>query len=115
VGFPLSGLDSFALRFTLLSPTPSPEAYVSVGAVVNQQKSHTGYVPVRLGGTRTTEVASTGTDTSTTKVLGFVAYIAPAYASAWPATGGVVRLLVEPAPDATPVGGTPSPTKIDRP
>jgi hypothetical protein len=116
VGLPLSGLDSFALRFTLLSSTPGPAAYVSAGAVVNQQKSRTSHTPVRLGGTRgSTAVAGTGTDASVTKVLGFIVYVAPYDAGAWPASGGVVQLLIEPAPDATPIGDDPSRTKINQP
>jgi hypothetical protein len=115
VGLPLSGRDSFALRFTLLSSTPGPDAIVSAGAVVSQHGSHTGgFAPVRLGGTRTTMVSSTFTDDSATKVLGFTVYIAQYDAAAWPASGGIVRLLVEPAPDATPVGGDSNRTKIDR-
>jgi hypothetical protein len=127
VGIPLSSMDSFALRFTLLSPLPNPNALVSVGAVINKQYSGTAYAPVALGGSvhrvdeiwapsgrkktrpgvSTVEeelrqaVATTGTDATVTKAVGFTAYIAPYYSNAWPSSGGTVKLLVEPVEKAT--------------
>lgn len=127
VGIPLSSMDTFALRFTLLSPLPNPNALVSVGAVINKQDSRTAFTPVALGGSvhrvdeiwaprgqektrpgvRTVEeelrqaVASTGTDATVTKAVGFTAYIAPYYSNAWPSSGGTVKLLVEPVENAT--------------
>lgn len=105
VGIPLSSMDTFALRFTLLSPLPNPNALVSVGAVINKQDSRTAYTPVALGGSVEEElrqaVASTGTDATVTKAVGFTAYIAPYYSNAWPSSGGTVKLLVEPVENAT--------------
>jgi hypothetical protein len=102
-GLPLSSADTFALRFTLVSSTAGPDAYVSAGAMVNQQRSQYAFSPVELGARGSTGVSSTATDASTTKILGFTVYIAPHNAKSWPAAGGVVRVLVEPAPNAWPL------------
>jgi hypothetical protein len=105
LGVRLSGADSFALRFTLLDPTPDPRAVITAGAAINMNdSSQTGERIVRLGENGRTEgVASTPTEASTTRTVGFTFYIAPRDAKFWPETGGRVRILVEPAPGASPI------------
>ncbi len=102
---PLSGADSFALRFTLLALAPDPRATVSVAASINCGSAlKTVYRPLRLGGNGSqVGISDTGTDAMMTRKVGFVVYIAPAHAKSWPSTGGTVRILVEPAPNATPI------------
>jgi hypothetical protein len=102
---PLSGADSFALRFTLLALAPDPQATVSVAASINKGSAlQTVDSPLRLGGKgRQVGISDTGTNALMTRKLGFVVYIAPAHAKSWPTTGGTVRILVEPAPNATPI------------
>ena len=51
VGLPWKSGDSFALRFTLLSSAPGPEAYVSAGALISI-RDMAAQAPVRLGGNR---------------------------------------------------------------
>jgi hypothetical protein len=102
----VSGADHFALRFTLLSSTPGPDAYLSVGALVNQRRANSAYTPVRLGGAGVrTAVSETRTDAETVKLVGFTVYIAPHYAEFWPTSEWIVRLRVEPLPVATEIKG----------
>jgi hypothetical protein len=102
---PLSGADSFALRFTLLALAPDPRSTVSAATSINYGSAlQTVDRPLRLGGSgRQVGISDTGTDAMMTRKVGFVVYIAPAQAKSWPRTGGTVRILVQPAPNATPI------------
>ena len=106
-GLPLNPGDSFALRFTLLSDPLGPKASVGAGASINGP-----YQPVQLGAGRPrVAISNTPVNGPTAKTIGFTLYIAPALADAWPESGGIVRVLVEPAPLAIPLEprGEPAP------
>lgn len=95
VGLPWKPGDSFALRFTLLSPVPVPAAHVSAGAAINTRDTE-GYRPVDFGGSLPPSgVSSTSSDAKLIRTVGFAVGIGPE--NAWPAEGGTIRLLVEPA------------------
>ncbi|MBZ5726305.1 MAG: hypothetical protein LAP87_15065 [Acidobacteriia bacterium] len=112
-GLDISGYDSFALQFTLLSVDGVSGAdfpgWLNVGAIINET-SGVAYQPRYLsfmGSPPATVVSTTPTNESTTTWVGFIASIDvynPALAAQWPASGAEVRLLVEPAPGAVALG-----------
>ncbi len=112
VGIPLTSGDSFALQFTLLS-APSPDSYISVGALINGPSALYQYNPRLIGGTYgNTAISNTITDATVTSLLGFRAGPNNA-AYGFPETGGQFSLLVSPAPNATVISPVvPEPTSL---
>jgi hypothetical protein len=105
LGIPLSGADSFALRFTLLDVAPQSRSIVSTASTINfGPDKHMADRPLKLGTTTVNAGTSdTGTDANMTRGIGLRVFIAPSEAASWPETGGSVRILVEPAVGATSI------------
>jgi hypothetical protein len=99
LGMLSTGSDSFALKFTVKSTAPEPESVVGAGALVIDANA-----PVFLSATNPSGLTSdTGARAAIIRKLGVIVYIPPAGDNKWPATGGTVQILVEPAPNAVPV------------
>jgi hypothetical protein len=123
VGYPLSTHDNFVLQYTLMTASPGPNAYVTVGSLVNQSNHLYSFIPVRVGGqyangidARTptcdpTQSSSCTPITSTT--LGFVVAI-ESDATDWPAGALTIQLLVSPAPYARPITNPTAPLRTTK-